>query len=368
MEPFKHLLNEKAVRQLAAELARAYNGFDTRAFVRESLDGLEALELTPRAWHIAEAMQRHLPQPFARAGDALLRSFGPEAPSSGEGGVSNMRYLPHVYFVQKYGLVDFEAAMRVQYELTKRFTAEWSIRAFIEAYPEQTMARLRAWTGDENQHVRRLVSEGTRPRLPWASRLRAFQQDPAPVLALLELLKDDAERYVQRSVANNLGDIAKDHPDLAVEVCRRWLPGREWIVRHALRLLVKQGHAGALSILGAGAKPPVRIENARVTPAKVALGGAVRFSFALVSAAKAAQDLLVDYAVYYAKANGEAKLKVFKLRRIALAAGGSVELEGRVSLKDLTTRKHYPGRHRIEARINGVAFPLADFTVTAALR
>lgn len=363
MEPFKNFLNEKVVRELAAELARAHEGFNARGFVREALDGLDALELTPRGWHIAEAMQRHLPQPFARAGDVLLRSFADSA-----GGGNGMRYLPHVYFVQKYGLADFEAAMRVQYELTKRFTAEWSIRAFIEAYPEQTMARLREWARDGNHHVRRLVSEGTRPRLPWAARLREFQKDPAPVLALLELLKDDPERYVQRSVANNLGDIAKDHPDLAVKVCRAWLPGREWIVKHALRLLVKQGHPGALAVLGAGAKPKVRVEDARVTPAKVAIGGAVKFSFVVVSAAKSAQDLVVDYAVYYAKANGEAKPKVFKLRRVPLAPGERVELRGRISLKDLTTRKHYPGPHRLEARINGVAYPLADFTVTAALR
>lgn len=178
MEPFKNLLNEKAVRELAADLARAHKGMNARAFVREALDGLDALESTPRGWHIAEAMQRHLPQPFARAGDVLLRSFAKS--TTGSGGVNGMRYLPHVYFVQKYGLEDFEAAMRVQamrvqYELTRRFTAEWSIRAFIEAYAEQTMTRLREWARDESHHVRRLVSEGTRPRPPWAARLREFQ-------------------------------------------------------------------------------------------------------------------------------------------------------------------------------------------------
>jgi len=134
-------------------------------------------------------------------------------------------------------------------------------------YPNETYARLLEWTRDRNVHVRRLVSEGTRPRLPWAPRLRAFQADPRPVIALLELLKDDPERYVQRSVANNLNDIGKDHPDLAVEVCRRWSasapPGRAWIVRHALRSLVKTAHRGALETLGVGGKPRVQIGKAR---------------------------------------------------------------------------------------------------------
>src|SRR5262249_34126743 len=155
----------------------------------------------------------------------------------------------------------FEPAMRAQYELTKRFSAESSIRAFLMQYPEATYARLLEWARDGSVHVRRLVSEGTRPRLPWAPRLRAFQDDPRPVIALLELLKDDPERYVQRSVANNLNDIGKDHPELAVEVCRRWSartsPGRAWIVRHALRSLVKKGHRGALEAVGAGSRPKV---------------------------------------------------------------------------------------------------------------
>ena len=137
-------------------------------------------------------------------------------------------------------------------------------------YPEETYERLIEWARDENVHVRRLVSEGSRPRLPWAPRLSAFLQDPQPVIALLELLKDDPERYVQRSVANNLNDIGKDHSEIAVEVCRRWSvgasPGREWIIKHALRSLVKKGHTGALELLGVGGKPEVAISRARLVP------------------------------------------------------------------------------------------------------
>ncbi|MEW5853921.1 MAG: DNA alkylation repair protein [Myxococcota bacterium] len=257
--------------------------------------------------------------------------------------------------------------MRAQYELTKRFSAESSIRAFLVAHPSATHARLREWTRDPNPHVRRLVSEGTRPRLPWAPRLRAFQENPAPVLELLELLKDDADRYVQRSVANNLNDIAKDHPELVVETCRRWAgdasPGRTWIINHASRSLVKQGHRGALKLLGVGARPKVRVLDVRMEPRVVRVGGELRFSLRLVSAAKEAQSLMVDYAVHFVKANGAAKPKVFKLKKVTLKPKEAAELSGTVSFKQMTTRKHHAGRHRLELLINGVAIPLASFDV-----
>ena len=168
--------------------------------------------------------------------------------------------MPHCFFVAEYGLDHFEPSMQAHYQLTQRFTAEFSIRPFLIKHTEATLARLRQWARDPNEHVRRLVSEGTRPRLPWASRLPAFQADPAPVLALLELLKDDPALYVRRSVANNLNDIGKDHPRVLMQTAQRWMrdatPERAWVVRHALRWAVKQGDPAALKVLGFGKKSP----------------------------------------------------------------------------------------------------------------
>lgn len=363
----KSIFDANLVHRIAADFSRADPAFDVAGFVASGLDGLDRLELTARAWHLAEGLRKYLPQPFARAADVLVASLGPELSRTDKFGLAPLRHLPRVLFVQKYGLGDFEAAMRVQYELTKRFSAESSIRAFLVRYPEPTYARLLEWARDENVHVRRLVSEGTRPRLPWAARLRAFQNDPRPVIALLELLKDDPERYVQRSVANNLNDIGKDHPDLAVEVCRRWSagasPGREWIARHALRSLVKRAHRGALETLGAGGSPNIRIRGVRLVPARVRLGGQLRFSFELASTGKRVQTLLIDYAVHFVKASGATRPKVFKLRKLALSPSARVELGSTVSFENLTTRRHYPGRHRIDVLINGVARPLAEFEV-----
>jgi 3-methyladenine DNA glycosylase AlkC len=368
-DKLKNFFNEQIVRTIAADLRAAHAPFDERGFVRACLTGLGDLELLARGWHVAEAMHQHLPQPFSKAADVLVRSFGPELASSETFGLEPLRYMPHVFYIAKYGLDDLEVSLAAQYEVTKRFSAEFSIRAFLEKYPEETHARLQAWATDANVHVRRLVSEGTRPRLPWAPRLRAFQKDPTPVLRLLDRLKDDPERYVQRSVANNLNDIGKDHPGLLVDVCRRWSkaapPGRAWIIRHALRSLVKRGDAGALRVLGFASAPKIKVSAVQLSPARVRVGNTLRFSFALTSRSKTSQELLVDYAVHFVKANGAQKPKVFKLKKLVLLPAEKVALEGKVSFASMTTRRHYSGRHQIDVIVNGVLFRLGTFDVRA---
>jgi hypothetical protein len=184
------------------------------------------------------------------------------------------------------------------------------------------------------------------------------------VLALLDLLKDDPELYVRRSVANSLNDIAKDHPRMAVEVARRWKKGaspeRQWVIRHALRSLVKQGDPGALALMGFSAAPQVRIAQAQFTPRAVSIGERLRFSFHLISTAKKPQTVLVDFAVHFVKASGKTAPKVFKLRSVELGAGARETLVGSVSFKQHTTRTHYPGVHKIDLLVNGVAFPIGQ--------
>jgi 3-methyladenine DNA glycosylase AlkC len=363
----RDFFDEAVIRDIARELKRAHPSFRDRRFVAAALEGLAPLSLTGRAAHITAAMRAELPTDFAEAADILLRSLGPRHGSSDTFGMSPFKYLPHTMFVATHGLEHFEWAMRLQYELTQRFTAEFSIRTFLIHHPDATYARLRTWASDANVHVRRLVSEGSRPRLPWAQRLRQFQEDPAPVLALLELLKDDPELYVRRSVANSLNDIAKDHPELVVATAQAWLvdatPERAWIVKHALRSLVKQGHGGALALMGVGHAPKIRMENISITPARAKRGGSVVCSCAVVSASRSEQDLLVDYAVHYAKANASTSAKVFKLKRAILPSKGSLPIRITVKLADLTTRKHYPGRHAIDLLVNGRRYPLGSFTL-----
>ncbi|MBL8513801.1 MAG: DNA alkylation repair protein [Betaproteobacteria bacterium] len=369
-EPLKNQFGPDIPARIAAMIGAVHRSFDARGFVRDVLAGYEPLELMPRGWKIARALCEYLPADYPKAVGILVDSLGPKLEGSESHGMAPFVYMPHAFFVGKYGLGHFEESMRAQYEITQRFTAEFSIRPYLIHHQEATLARLREWTSDGNEHVRRLVSEGTRPRLPWAPRLPAFQRDPAPVLALLELLKDDLSLYVRRSVANNLNDFGKDHPDVLAQTATRWLKGaseeREWLVRHALRSAIKRGETGALHALGFGRRAAVDIENVSIAPRRPRIGGDVVIGFDVVSRRKSKQTVLVDFRIHYVKANGGTRPKVFKLASIGLDDGERVCLKKRVTLADLTTRKHHPGKHAVDALINGHAVPLGAFTLRGA--
>jgi 3-methyladenine DNA glycosylase AlkC len=246
------LLAGPAIDCLAHNISRVHPTFAAGSFRRAARAGLGPLGLLQRGRHLAHALRQYLPSDYAEAVGVLLRSLTPPLETTEDNGLAVFFYLPHVTFVGLYGLDDFETSMRAQYELTKRFSAEFSLRPFLIRQPERTLARLSEWTRDPDPHVRRLCSEGTRPRLPWAPRLPAFIEDPRPVLPLLTALRDDPSLYVRRSVANHLGDIAKDHPELVFKLCAHWLRGasaeRKWLLRHALRHPARKGDPTALRL------------------------------------------------------------------------------------------------------------------------
>jgi 3-methyladenine DNA glycosylase AlkC len=259
--PLKDLMGLTLVRLITQSFAEVVPKFDGRSFEQTAMEGLEALELSQRARQIGLALAEQLPQSFSEACPLLLASFGPELTRTEGNGLAPFFYLPHSHVIMERGLADFDNGMRANYELTKRFSAEFSIRPFLTKYPDQSLKLLKSWTKDSNAHVRRLVSEGTRPRLPWAGRLQEFQQNPQRMLPLLDMLKDDPELYVRRSVANHLADILKDHPDVIYETCEQWLKeiakkstpaeivkSRKWMIRHAVRLPAKKGDARALEL------------------------------------------------------------------------------------------------------------------------
>lgn len=364
-EALKNHYGPQIPQRIAAMISAVAPSFDAAGFVATALQGYAELDLLARGRQMAAALRQHLPPDYPQAIGILLASLGQKIEQIEGQGMAPFLYLPHVLFVAHYGLDHFEVSMRAQYELTQRFSAEFSIRFFIERHPEATLAQLRQWASDPSHHVRRLVSEGSRPRLPWAQRLRQFQRDPAPVLALLELLKDDASLYVRRSVANNLNDIGKDHPALLTEVARRWLQDasaeRQWLIRHALRSAVKRGEAGALQVLGFGAQAQVGLDQVQITPARPRIGERLCVQLQLHNANAAAQALMVDLRIHFIKANGSASPKVFKLKALTLAAGERQRLQKTISLAEMTTRKHYPGVHRVELLLNGQALPLGSF-------
>ena len=370
-EQLKTFFSPALVRRLARDIERVHADFDSRAFVRTATKGLDDKELLDRGRHIAHALARHLPPAYPEALAILVRSLGPEHANDElvGAGMGPFFYLPHTVYVAEHGLDHFDLSMDAQYELTKRFSAESSIRPFIARDPERTLRKLREWTTDPSAHVRRLVSEGTRLRLPWAMRVRWLDENPERVVELLECLKDDPTTLVRRSVANNLNDLGKVHPALLVATCERWsrhaTAERRALVEHALRSAVKRGDPPALRLLGFGRKPAVVIEDVRFVPARVPIGGRVTIRLVLRSTARVAQDLLIDLAVHFVKARGTTSPKVFKVRRASLAARARLELRVGVSLAVHTTRKPHPGKHTVEVLVNGISYPAGAFEVTA---
>jgi 3-methyladenine DNA glycosylase AlkC len=364
-EPLKNSFGPDIPERIAVMIEAVHSSFPSVEFVADILEGYEELELTPRARRIAQALVRYLPSEPVEAIGILEASLGPKIERLE--GMEPFIYLPHVFFVAEHGLDCLEESLHAQYELTQRFTAEFSIRAFIDRYPQETLARLKQWATDSSMHVRRLVSEGTRPRLPWAPRLRRFQEDPRPVIELLELLKDDPEEFVRRSVANNLNDVAKDHPDVVVEMCRRWQQGaseeRRRLVKHGLRTLVKQGHPEALALLGFRYDSPVIVEKLAVLPKRARIGEKVTVEVSIRNGTGDTQPVLVDLRLHFVKANGSTRSKVFKGASLQLTPGEEGRVKKRVSLAQHTTRTHYPGRHQVDALLNGVVKASVWFTV-----
>lgn len=356
----KEWFDEARYRSLAGQLAALHPRFERRRFLRLALDGLAERSLMQRLRRTTEAAREALPLGYRESLDVLRRL----APQIDHGFIT--LFLPD--FVSLYGHDDFETSMEALKFFTPFGSAEFAIREFLKRDLDRTLAVMHGWSLDPNEHVRRLASEGCRPRLPWSFRLTALVADPSPALPILENLRADPSLYVRKSVANHLNDIAKDHPDKTLAVLRSWdrdHPRTAWIAKRALRTLVKEGHAGALTLLGAGEPAKVRIDSFIVSPKRIRLGGEIRLSLALSSASRKRQRLLVDYVIHYARRAGGSAGKVFKWKEFDLPPGGAVVLEKRQVLRDFTTRKHHPGRHRVEAQVNGVRIAEDAFALDA---
>jgi len=368
-EPLKTFFSRDLVRRMAADIVRVHPGFPVRAFTKDACRGLESKELLDRARHIARALGTHLPASYPEALRILVRSLGPEHATDEliGAGLAPFFYLPHTLFVAERGLEHFDLSMRAQCELTKRFSAEASIRPYIGRDPERAWTFLEAWATDSNAHVRRLVSEGTRLRLPWAPRVAWLEEHPERVLALLERLKDDPSTMVRRSVANNLNDLGKVRPDLLIRTAKAWLedatPARRALIEHALRSAVKRADANALALLGYGQAPRVSVVDVQFHPRRVRIGERVALKFGLESTATRRQNVLVDVAVHFVKARGAGVPKVFKLGRIELGARERVDLKTTFSLAVHTTRVPRPGRHTVDVIVNGRAMRAGTFDV-----
>lgn len=370
----KHMLPMTAALQLGERLKSAGLTLSLAAWQRALGADFEQLGLMDRGRRLCVVLGQFLPRDFRQAAPLLVQTMGqpmgldPRGEPVAPGDVASSFYhLPHSMYIAEHGLDHLTEAMQAQHALTQRFTAEFSLRPFLQTHTQATLAHLSQWASDPSAHVRRAVSEATRPRLPWAARLPDFVRDPSPVLPLLARLRDDSSSYVRRSVANHLNDIGKDHPELLTGMARQWLDDapvpatRQALLRHALRTAIKRGDAQALALFGHGQASVLQMHSANITPSKARIGDSVTLHCTLHNPSAQAASALADWRVFYVKANGTLSPKVFKGSTVQIDAHGHGVLEKTLSLRQMSTRTHHPGRHTVEIVLNGHPHSIGHF-------
>lgn len=357
-EPLKLMFDKSKISQLADALAIGHKKFDRTKFVRRfQTIAWKNAELKQRVTFIAEAIHEDLALGFPAAIKVLV-----PVSKKFEWGFFGVFFCE---YVEKYGMEFWDESMLALEEFTKTSTAEFAIRKFIRRDRVRAMRQMETWSKSDNHHVRRLSSEGCRPRLPWGMKLDEFVSDPSPVVKILERLKNDPELYVRKSVANNLNDISKDHPGLVLEIAAKWANQSEntdWIIRHGLRTLLKQGNKTALEMFGHHDTEGLSVNALTLLKNRIIIGEELKFSFLVENNLEKVVPARIEFAIDYMKANGSSSRKVFHVSGTPLKAGKTA-FKRRISLADLTTRKHHPGKHRLHVLVNGEALASGDFVL-----
>lgn len=357
-EPLKNQYDRAYLNKLASVVSVcAPNGIDERGFVSAVLaSGWEELELKGRMRRICECLREFLPEEYLVAlpivRDAAARFDG---------------YLSMFFpdFVECYGLDDWNASVRALHWMTRFGSSEFAVRPFLKADSNRMLATMLEWTADENEHVRRLASEGSRPLLPWAMNLPDFQKDPLPLLPILDALRADSSEYVRRSVANNLNDISKKHPALVLKIATAWLGASkdgDRLVKHACRTLLKSGNAGAMQLFGFRDPEDIQVHDFELIQEAIPLGGQLHFAFHLHGdqPAKALGKIRLEYRLDFARPHGRGARKVFKISE-SESKEPTRYVKRKHSFVDRSTRKHYVGVHKITLIVNGVEKAQREF-------
>lgn len=352
------LFNESSVFVLSSGIKKAYRQFDAKGFQAEALDQFPRLELKERISALVDGLQVRLPADFDRALDILLRALPePLDASLQDDDFGEFIWVVPGEYVARHGVQPgrVEASLAFLKEATKRFSSENAIRPFLADSPDETMQFVRECAEDENYHVRRLASEGIRPLLPWA---RKVVMPGEAIIEILDRLHADSTRYVTRSVANNLNDLSKSDPDLVLEALDRWRrmarqkqEELEWMTRHGLRTLLKQGHGASLEFLGYPARPDFSLSSVSL-PSAIQVGGRLQWRGRITSKVK--QNLKIGLSVYFLKADGSHSQKLFTVADRAAAKGEKIDIDKAIVFRPMSTRTLYPGTHHVELVVNGV--------------
>ena len=347
MRPLKNLYNKSLIENLGNRIFDHHADFEQKAFTQSVFDkNWKDKALKQRMRHITESLHLYLPDDYKRAIEILK-------PVASQ--FSGFEYMFFQDYVECYGLQDFETSMTALEHFTKYASSEFAVRAFILQDEKRMMQQMARWAKSDNHHVRRLASEGCRPRLPWAISLPAFKKDPEPVLAVLKTLMQDDSEYVRRSVANNLNDISKDHPELIIDWAQQW-QGRnnntDRLIKHACRTLLKQGNAKTMTLFGFSTPKHIKASHLKI-PKKVKKDGKLEFSFLITGKKEKLGKCRLEFAIDFVKANGCLKQKVFKISE-AYYSEKEKHVSKYFSFKKISTRKYYTGTHRLSIIINGI--------------
>lgn len=353
---FKDLYDGNCARILAGLI-----GLEPEEFAAAVDRRVGPLEMKDRQLVIAEELRARLGGDYETAVAKLVSSLPPEG---------SWALAPVARFVEEFGLDHPEVSLDAIGQITSRYTGEFAIRPYLAHHHNLTMARVREWRHSPNEHLRRLASEGIRPRLPWAGHYAPFKADPMPLIDVISPLIADPSKYVRTSVANNLNDVSKDDPARAVSVAREWLersdaPETLWIVTKGLRTLIKRGDPGALALLGSEASDSVTIENVCITPRGIALGEAAVLEAEISNSSDVTRTVIVDYRMYFLKKNGLRQPTVFKLTKVTVGPGETVAVRKRHVFREVTTRVYYPGTQAVSVTANGAESEAVEFELRA---
>ena len=367
------LIGLRTVQALTTAINSAAPGAPLDA-LRAAPDLLTPLSLRERSDLLRDALLADLPGDYA--------SFARTMRAARDGAVSFSGWLiwPVTSAISQKAVAEtgtsqetdaaFDDALLLLSELTSRLTSEFAIRTLLSHDPGRSLAKIRGWTTSDDEHVRRLASEGTRAYLPWSRRVPALLTRPNATLPIVNALYRDDSEYVRRSVANHLNDLSRDNADIVLETAAAWLAEPDentaWVVKHGLRTLIKRGHPAALALMGFVPVTGIRVVGPTLTPTEVPFGGAVRFVSAVTNTGSEPAALAIDYIVHHTKANGVQSGKTFKLTTTTLEPGGRLDIDRSHSFRAITTRRYYPGAHAIELQVNGVVLGRAEFILLPA--
>ncbi len=354
-EPLKYWYNPEFFEHLCGVLKKTIPDFNEVKFIHSVFDTeWPDLELKQRTRKVTLCLNKILSKNYPTAIGYIIATAKEYLRENYSKPIYPLIFLPD--YVELYGLDHFDESMVAIEEVTQLISAEFAVRPFIVKYPNQTMKQMLRWSKHKNEHVRRLASEGCRPRLPWAMGLPEFKKDPSPILPILENLKRDKSEYVRRSVANNLNDIAKDHPQLILQIAKKWKgisPETDWILKHGSRTLLKQGHNDALGFHGFNPNLKTQVAGLSLRGKKIKIGDSGAFHFAVTNQENKKANVRVEYAITYRTSTGKSSRKVFKVAEREFMAGEKINFKRKQRFTDFTTRKHFPGLHRLEVIVNG---------------